>query len=77
MKINLSEYFLGLETFKSDTGVIDKFLDGFVAKIFPTIVTCSGIAYGFYSKEPHTPGNIVLASELFRLMYYKISSRAL
>ncbi|MBI4919175.1 hypothetical protein HY837_04540 [archaeon] len=72
MKTNFSEYFLGIETFQKNTSTLDKFIDGFVAKIVPTMVTCSGIAYGFYSKEPHTPGNIVLVSELFRLMYYRI-----
>lgn len=67
-------YFLGTEILFSEKSKLEKLIDVGVGKIIPNIALITGITYGYITREPHTPGNIVLAGELWRLMYSRFSS---
>lgn len=67
-------YFLGTEIFFSEKNLLEKIVDIGVGKIIPNVALITGITYGYITREPHTPGNIVLAGELWRLMYSRFSS---
>ncbi|MBI5064619.1 hypothetical protein HZA97_00145 [Candidatus Woesearchaeota archaeon] len=68
----LINYFLGTEIFFSEKNLLEKIVDIGLGKIIPNITLLGGITYGYISREPHTPGNIVLAGELWRLMYFRL-----